>query len=649
MFDNNEEIVFENLLGEPETTRPGEIILGASDSSTSGKGSDTCDGDTCVKNCDDCTSNCDDCTSNCPADCTSDCEKVCTNDCGDNCTVHCGAQCSTDGTSCPLDGSFCSTECVSDFCGNDCANYGYICSPDADCSNNCGGNCPSNCTNYGTGTTSYYFRYYVGFRVYLNGTYSISSGMAYGLKNFPFSAGLQTSIGNVTFPFYYLGYNWIKTQLVTSTTQNSPYITVYKSGMTTFKGTSTKNAYICGVTIATTASTTHPHGKSLSGRLKYIVSKTHAARTYVPISAFCLVVRTTSSTPSTNSDGLAWGLSRSGSTTAYIYEKPISIVVTDNRNASYRLGGARIDITTNSGGLIGNRFYTGNYGYIRLFTSGTTATSCNINVSRSGYSSVARSISFHSTSSDPMNSLSQADTNISLSIDNYWVPNSRILLQGVKAYGVATEGSIQCKTASQLLNDLNYSAVTGSIGTQTIFTGNTLLRFHDVKSLKNDRNYQHDDYLEGKGNIFYYNPGVKTTTGLHNYTTITTLTYTCSYFKMEVPSIAISSTTANIGKFQIVFRMQANNSVYGYCYHYALPAEVQYPVIDKQLVSFEPSMWAWNQSITALQLSFAITAISDESPNSSITAKTISNSYRIEYYTSQGSSSGGTTPGGDVG
>lgn len=637
MFDNNEEIIFENLLGEPETTRPGEIILG--DGTV--KGDDTkadCKRDT------GCTSDCATYTEPCKEECTS----VCAGDCGDNCGTHCGTQCSTQGT-CPMDGSFCTTDCISDFCGNECANYGYICSPDADCNLNCGGNCPSNCTNYGTGTTSYYFRYYVGFRVHLKGTYSISSGMAYGLTNFPLSAGLQTSIGNVTFPFYYLGYNWIKTQLVTSTTPNNPFITVYKSGMTTFKGTSTKNAYICGVTIATTASTNHPHGKSLSGRLKYIVSKTHAARTYVPISAFCLVVRTTSSTPSTNSDGLSWGVNRSGSTTAYIYEKPISIIATDNRNASYRLGGARIDITSNSGGLMSNRFCTGNYGYIRVFTSGTTATSCNINVSRSGYSSVARSISFHSTSSDPMNHLSQADITVGLPLDSNWVPNSRILLQGIKAYGNVTEGSIQCKTASQLLNDLNYSAVTGSIGTQTIFTGNTLLRFHDVKSLKNDRNYQHDDYLEGKGNISYYNPGVKTTTGLSHYTTITTVTYTCTSFKMEVPSVAISSTTANIGKFQIVFRMQGNNSVNGFSYHYELPAEVQYPVIDKQLVSFEPRMWIWTNSITAIQLSFAIVAINGESPNSSITAKTIPNSYRIECYTGgTGGNGSGSTPGGDV-
>lgn len=612
MFDNNEEIIFENLLGEPETTRPGEIILG----------------DGTVK---------EDDTKASSGTCNKVCTSVCAADCGDNCS-----------TNCPLDGSICYSDCTSDFCGNECANYGYVCSPDADCTNYCGGHCASNCTNYGTGTTNYYFRYFVGFRVHLKGTYSISSGMSYLLANFPFSAGIQMSTGNVTFPFYYLGYNWIKTQLVSSTTPGSPYITVYKSGMTTFKGTSTKNAYICGVTIATTASTEHPHGKSLSGRLKYIVSKTHAARTYVPISAFCLVVRTTSSTPTVNSNGLGWGISHSGSSTAYIYEKPVSIFVTDNRNSSYRLGGARIDITSNSGGLIGNRFSTGNYGYIRLFTSGTTATSFNVNVSRSGYSSVARSISYHSTSSDPMNSISQADTNISLGIDNYWVPNSRILLQGIKAYGTLGDGSIQCRTSSQLLNNLNYSAVTGSIGTQTIFTGNTLLRFHDVKSLKNDRNYYHDDYLDGKGDIYYYNPGVKTTTGLNNYTTITTVTYTCTSFKMEVPSIAISSTTANIGKYQIIFRMRGNNNANGYDYHYELPAEVQYPVIDKQLVSFDPKEWAAGVSITAIQLSFAIVAIDGESPNSSITAKTISNSYRIECHTNQGAISG-STPGGDVG
>lgn len=570
MFDNNEEIIFENLLGEPETTRHGEIILG----------------DGTVK--------------------------------GDDTKA-------------------------------DCKRYtGYVCSPDADCTNYCGGHCASNCTNYGTGTTNYYFRYFVGFRVQLKGTYSISSGLTYRLTNFPFSAGLQMSTGNVTFPFYYLGYNWLKTNLVSSTTLGNEYITIYKSGMTTFKGTSSKNAYICGVTIATTASTGHPHGKSLSGRLKYIVSKTHAARTYVPISAFCLVVRTTSSTPTNSSNVLEYGFSHSGTSSAYIYEKPISIIVTDNRNASYRLGCARIDITTNSGGLMGNRFYTGNYGYIRVFTSGTTATSCNVNISRSGYSSVARTISFHSSSSEPINSVSQADITVGLPLDNYWVPNSRMLLQGIKAYGSITEGPIQCKTASQLLNDLNYSAVTGSIGTQTIFTGNTLLKFHDVKSLKNDRNYHHDDFLDGKGNISYYNPGVKTTTGLSHYTTITTITYTCTSIKIEVPTVAISSTTANIGKFQIIFRMQANNSVNSYSYYYALPAEVQYPVINRQLVSFEPSMLAWNQTITTLQLSFAIVAINGESPNNSITAKTISNSYRIECYTSQGSNSGGTTPGGDV-
>ena len=609
MFNNNEEIIFENLLGEPETTRPGEIILG--DGTVKGDdtkaGSGTCKGDVCDQ---------------------------------------CGTQCSTDGAACPFDGISCPTDCTSDFCGNECANYGYTCSPDADCSNYCGGHCASNCTNYGTGNTNYYFRYFVGFRVQLKGTYSISSGMTYELKNFPFSAGLQMSTGNVTFPFYYLGYNWLKTHLVSSTTRGDEYITIYKSGMTTFKGTSTKNAYICGVTIATTASTGHPHGKSLSGRLKYIVSKTHAARTYVPISAFCLVVRTTSSTPTNASNGFGFGISHSGSSTAYIYEKPISILVTDNRNSTYRLGNARIDITSNSGGLMGNIFYTGNYGYIRLFTSGTTAASFNVNVSRCGYTSVARSISYHSTSSDPMNSISQADTIIQLGIDNYWVPNSRTLLHGIKAYGTVSDGSIQCRTASQLLNNLNMSAVTGSIGTQTIFTGNTLLRFHDVKSLKNDSRYHIDDYLDGKGNIYYYNPGVITRTGLNNYTTITTVTYTCTSFKMEVPSIAISSATANIGKFKIVFRMMANNNANAICYHREFPSEVQYPVIDKQLVSFYTGGWINGTSITAIQLSFAIVAIDGESPNNSITAKTISNSYKIECYTGQGSSSGGTTPGG---
>lgn len=630
MFDNNEEIIFENLLGEPETTRPGEIILG--DGTV--KGDDTKDSSGACKTdvCDQCSSDCDQCSSNCTKVCAADC----------------GTQCSTDGTACPLDGSFCTNDCTSDFCGNDCANYGYVCSPDADCTNYCGGHCASNCTNYGTGNTNYYFRYFVGFRVQLKGTYSISSGLTYRLTNFPFSAGLQMSTGNVTFPFYYLGYNWLKTNLVSSTTLGNEYITIYKSGMTTFRGTSGKNAYICGVTIATTASTGHPHGISLSGRLKYIVSKTHAARTYVPISAFCLVVRTTSSTPTTGSNGLGYGFSHSGTSSAYIYEKPISILVKDNRSSTYRLGGACIDITSNSGGLITNRFYTGNYGYIRLFTSGTTAASFNINVSRCGYTSVARSISYHSTSSDPMNSISQADTIIQLGIDNYWVPNSQTLLQHIKAYGVASEGSIQCRTASQLLNDLNLSAVTGSIGTQTIFTGNTLLRFHDVKSLKNDSRYHIDDYLDGKGDIYYYNPGVKTRTGLNSYTTITTVTYTCTSFKMEVPSIAISSTTANIGKFQIVFKMMANNNANAICYHREFPSEVQYPVIDKQLVSFMSSNFFEGTSITAIQLSFAIEAISGESPNSSITAKTISNSYRIECHTSQWPSSGGTTPGGDV-
>lgn len=636
----NEEILFENLLEEPETTRPDEIILGdgANDSCLKyGCDTDSCSSHTCgTFECNIVLCSANACgTFTCKSDCASDCGSDCASNCQNVvCTSQCASDCTSDCTSdCPLDGDVCRKDCQLDSCASECSNYGYTCGSDGD-NNPCYGyNCPGDgCTNYGTGTVPTYYRYYVGFRINLRGTYSVLSSMVYTLENYTFNSRLQASNGNVSKPLCLMGFTYIQNKLATATTNGYGEFDIMKSGVTTFYGNtgSNLNACICGVTIPINAPTGKVYAEVASGRLKYVSSTKHASKTYIPISCFTMVQRVTSSTVGGNNQYWDIGVAKSGRTRVNLYEKPVIVIVNDNANTNYLLQGAEVKVTSNSGGLATNVFSTGSYGYVRTFTSGNTATGFTVQVTRSGYTVATQTFTYHTTSANPVNHINQAAHRVSLS-KSYWeAPNLSRLKMGLLnvPFNTVAEKQFQCHTPSQLYS-INLSAVTGNIKTQTTYTGNSLGRFVDIKSFKNSPVYDTDDYIAGKESIFYYKPGVKSSTGLTNYQEITSITYNCGGFKIQTPKIAISaSTDYHVGNCQVAFRLAPiTGGPTSYDFIYSEPISGRYVVIPSLIFSYSPDSAIHNSQYTGFKLWFAVVPIEPPSITNQVTAKTVSDKY----------------------
>lgn len=628
MLEIDDEILFENILGEPETTRPDEIILkdGEVKSESGGRGDDSCLVDAGCKEDNVCTND---------NVCTGDCVKVCAEQGG--CTSD--GVCTSDGscTSDSICGGLCSEDCPSDAscptyndgCMTQCAGYGYTCPNDnPDCSLYCCANNFNDCNGYATGNTNYYFNYIIGFGLRIQGTYSVNSSLTYNIMGWTGGSRLQQSSGNVTKPFYYMGYNFVQNSLASLITeQNSAVIYIYKSGTTLFRGNATGCAYICGVTIPTTASTAHPlqvYAKVFSGRLKYVTSTTHAARTYVPISCVVAVHRTSSLTNGWPPNSHIACLAVSGLTDVISFEKPISIEVTEDTNVKYRLQGAEISVKTNSGGLCTNKFYTGTLGYIRAFTSGTTATSFQVDVVRSGYTQTTQTFTYHTSSSEPVNHISESANFVRLSKSYYECPNAQRLIYNLSHHSIGELVSYQCRTSSQYLNN-NYSAVTGNIYQQSIFTGNQILRFTDCKSFKNFNEYETDEYLTGKEAIEFYNPGVKTNTGYNNSVLITAITRECDKITIQTPEIYVSATNLS-DNISIAFRLNplGNQSNPYHCYLYSEEITQQYKTIPSYIFTYfttASTLYSYN----GFELYFMV--YPSESHTGQVTAKTKSEDY----------------------
>lgn len=482
---------------------------------------------------------------------------------------------------------------------------------------------------------TYYFFIDSGIRIRFYGTYTQSQN--YQLNSWPHTAVVANAatIGG-TMAFTALGKTAISSAL--NTTSSSNYIDVWYTGRTSIT-TTASSVVVCGVTIPVTAATATRYTIKSTGTINQLNCNTHLSKSAITINTVTCVRRTTSAT---HGSSVKNNIITSGATNIVFNEKPFCVTVTDEASPQYLLQGARVVIPQYYGSLAG-KFYTGNLGYIRVYSSAFTASAYTCTVSRAGYTTQTRVIPFQGSTTTSKT----GSTLFRLAKSDYEVPNITKVVSNILRDS-SFVSSEQCYSSSQLLNSSShFSAVTGSVTSQTVFTGNQVLRYVDVKSILPSKQVLTDEYLFGKEGVITYTTTLKTTNGWYSPTKIYTISglNTNNSYRVQLPNtkVMVASTLTGGGvACYYEFRLNASTGS-GYVKR----------VYDEMIIT-ATSLTFTNATSTlgfavqqnpnttySVDMYFYIDSINPASLTGNVAASAIAGTYKIYVHTGNG---GGLTP-----
>lgn len=404
-----------------------------------------------------------------------------------------------------------------------------------------------------TGSQTYHFFIDSGIRIRFYGSYTPTQ--TYLLNNWPHTAVVANvaTIGG-TMPFTALGKTAISSAL--NTTSSSNYIDVWYTGRTSIT-TTASSVVVCGVTIPVTAATATPYAIKSTGTINQLNCNTHLSKSAITINTVTCVRRTTGAT---HGSSVKTSIIASGRTDIVFNEKPFCVTVTDEASPQYLLQGAKVEIPSYYG-IIPGKFYTGNLGYIRVYSSGFTASAYTCTVSRAGYTTQTRVIPFQGRTTTETKT---GSTLFKLAKSDYVVPNITKVVSNILRDSSSYVLNDQCYSSSQLLNSSShFSAVTGSVTAQTVFTGNQVLRYVDIKSILPSKQVLTDEYLFGKEGVITYTTTLKTTNGWYSPTKIYTISglNNNNSYRVQLPNTKVmvaSGLTGGIVACFYEFRLNAS-------------------------------------------------------------------------------------------
>ena len=483
---------------------------------------------------------------------------------------------------------------------------------------------------------TYYFFIDSGIRIRFFGKYLPSE--TYSLNSWPHTAVVANvaTIGG-TMPFTTLGKTAISSAL--NTTSSSNYIDVWYTGRTSIT-TTASSVVVCGVTIPVTAATATPYAIKSTGTINQLNCNTHLSKSAITINTVTCVRRTTDAT---HGSSVKNNIISSGRTDIVFTEKPFCVTVTDAENTQYLLQGARVEIPSYYG-LIPGRFYTGNLGYVRAYSSAFTASAYTCTVSRPGYTTQTRVIPFQGSNTT---STKTGSTLFKMAKSDYVVPNITKVVSNILKDS-SFDNNEQCYSSSQLLNSsYHFSAVTGSVTAQTVFTGNQVLRYVDIKSILPSKQVLTDEYVFGKEGIITYTTTLKTTNGWHSPTKIYTISglNTNNTYRVQLPNTRVmvaSGLTGGLVACFYEFRLNASTG----------SGHVK-RVYDEMIITATSSTFTnatctlgfvaqQNPNTTySVDMYFYIDTIDSASLGGNVAASAIAGTYRIYVHTGNG---GGVTP-----
>lgn len=404
-----------------------------------------------------------------------------------------------------------------------------------------------------TGTQStYHFFIDSGIRIKFHGTYTQSQ--TYALNSWPHTAVVANAatIGG-TMPFTALGKTAISSAL--NTTSNSNYIDVWYTGRTSIT-TTASSVVVCGVTIPVNAATATRYTIKSTGTINELNCNTHLSKSAITINTVTCVRRTTGTTHGSSVKNYVIS---AGTTDIVFNEKPFCVTVTDAENTQYLLQGAKVEIQ-NYYSLSPGKFYTGNLGYIRAYSSAFTASAYTCTVSRAGYTTQTRVIPFVGKSTTSRT----GSTLFRLEKSDYVVPNITKIVSNILIDSSSSVLNDQCYSSSQLLNSSShFSAVTGSVTAQTVFTGNQVLRYVDIKSILPSKQVLTDEYVFGKEGVITYTTTLKTTNGWYSPTKIYTISglNTNNSYRVQLPNTKVMvASTLTGGGIACYYEFRLNGS-----------------------------------------------------------------------------------------
>ena len=376
---------------------------------------------------------------------------------------------------------------------------------------------------------TYHFFIDSGIRIMFHGTYTQSQ--TYALNRWPHTAVVANAatIGG-TMPFTALGKTAISSAL--NTTSNSNYIDVWYTGRTSIT-TTASSVVVCGVTIPVNAATATRYTIKSTGTINELNCNTHLSKSAITINTVTCVRRTSGTT---HGGSVKNYVISAGTTDIVFNEKPFCVTVTDAENTQYLLQGAKVEIQ-NYYSLSPGKFYTGNLGYIRAYSSAFTASAYTCTVSRAGYTTQTRVIPFVGKSTTSRT----GSTLFRLEKSDYIVPNMTKVVSNILKDS-SFDINNQCYSSSQLLNSsFHFSAVTGSVTAQTVFTGNQVLRYVDIKSILPSKQVLTDEYIFGKEGVITYATTLKTTNGWYSPTKIYTISglNTNNSYRVQLPNTKV--------------------------------------------------------------------------------------------------------------
>lgn len=489
---------------------------------------------------------------------------------------------------------------------------------------------------------TYYFLVESCFRVILKGTYGMSSRTeTYNLLNWPHTAVIPSISTFGSAPITALGYNAIMSAL--NQTLATQIIDVSYSGRVSVS-TSDASISVCGVTVPTNETTGKTYFSHTTAKINEFRCNTHLNNSSVTLHIATAVRRLNSETQTVPTNIRT--MLASSATTVYFSEKPLLVSVVDSENSNYLLQGATITVANHSG-LSSNVFFTGNKGYIRAYTSGNTGNSFNITVSRDGYRTISSTISI------PSFNVNRISFNkINMTKTNYVVPNSNQLICSLLKRSPYNASGNACFSSSKYLTNFSLSAVTGSITTQTTFTGHQVLRYIDAKSFIPSLEAITDESFFGKEQYYTYNiPSLKTNNNWGSKVLVYTFSglNSNSSYRIEMPETKTyvdSNLTGGLMACFYEFRCNGNtgpglvNIIYD---NFIITSQTQTfrNIIE---IPFNFTALAPNQTYS-VDMYFYIDALNNIQASGNISASALSGTYSI--WKTNGNNNN-VSPGGDV-
>lgn len=482
---------------------------------------------------------------------------------------------------------------------------------------------------------TYHFFIDSGIRIIFSGTYTQSQ--YYALNRWPHTAVVanEATIGG-TMPFTALRITAISSAL--NTTSSSNYIDVWYTGRTSIT-TTASSVVVCGVTIPVTAATATRYTIKSTGTINELNCNTHLSKSAITINTVTCVRRTSGTT---HGGSVKNYVISAGTTNIVFSEKPFCVTVTDAENTQYLLQGAKVEIPNYYSNIAG-KFYTGNLGYIRAYSSAFTASAYTCTVSRAGYTTQTRVIPFvgKSTTSRTGSTLFRLEKN------DYVVPNMKNAVSNILKDSSFEVNNEQCYSSSQLLNSSShFSAVTGSVTAQTVFTGNQVLRYVDIKSILPSKQVLTDEYIFGKEGVITYATTLKTTNGWYSPKKIYTISglNTNNSYRVQLPNTKVMvASNLTDGEIACYYEFRLNGSTgSGYVKR----------VYDEMIITATPLTFT-NAACTlgfgvqqaqgatySVDMYFYIDSIGSASLGGNVAASALAGTYKIYVHTGNG----GVTP-----